>query len=143
MRKQIITLAALITFLVLLNIYWVPVLHQPEPAKADVICQSTPIQYSGGATTLLVTAPKTTSVVNICGLTLVSTGVVNVTMVNGTGATCGTSTVTWSGQYNLIAQSGVARSYYPIISMPTGANVCLTESAGILVQGELDYIIFG
>jgi hypothetical protein len=115
----------------------------PEAARADTVdstpCIPVDIQYAGGSTLLLITAPNATAQVVVCDFNLFGLGVVTASLQNGTGVLCATNPVIWSGLYTATATVPFNVSKEGPTAMPTGANVCLVTTGAVLVQGEIDY----
>ena len=88
----------------------------------------------------------------ICGVNLVTAAANNVNIVEGTGTTCGTSTIgvssggaTAATGWNLGANGGIAQGGGLGTLMQTttsggGANVCLFQSAATQTTGVISYV---
>ena len=114
-----------------------------DPCQGAVT--TTPISISSAATSVIVagTSAKKTY---ICGMMLFSAGTTNVGIVQGSGSTCGTSTLGLIGGAtagtgpNLTAQAGFNASPagYHIAATTVNANdICLINGSAIQVSGYI------
>lgn len=101
---------------------------------------SVPIAMTTAATTQLV-ALTSGQKIYITAWDATAAGTTNFKLVTGTGTNCGTGQSDLTGNYNWIAQAGIAKGsgLGPVIVAPTGQAVCGTNSAGVTVSGSLAY----
>ena len=130
---------ALLTALALL------LMPQPAPAQQNISCSNSAIYNANtnGATQLV--AAITNARVYICGYTLWANGVVNVSLVSGTGTNCGTGTVTLVPAYVFAAASqGITDGAGNFRGLGTaiGQALCINSSAGVAVQAIVYYVQF-
>lgn len=104
---------------------------------------SVPINVATATTTQLVALSGTT-VIYVTSFDVVSAGTGNITFVYGTGAACGTGTVSMTGPYNLAAQGHVMKGsgLGPVLIVPAGNALCVTTSAAIQMSGSVSYTQF-
>lgn len=119
------------------------------------VCDSeVAVNISTITTTLIVTGVAGRHV-RICAINLVTAAANNVAFINGTGATCGTSTAGMNGGttaasgWNLVANGGIAQGMGigEIMSTnnvggATGDSVCIVTSATTQLSGVLKYAIY-
>lgn len=101
---------------------------------------SVPIAMTTATTTQLV-ALTSGQKIYIMAWDATAAGTTNFKLVTGTGTNCGTGQSDLTGNYNWIAQAGIAKGsgLGPVIVVPTGQAVCATNSAGVTVSGSLAY----
>lgn len=97
---------------------------------------------TNGATQLVALAAGKT--IYVCGYTLFSGGVANVSLVYGTGANCVTGQTAMTPAFQLGSQVGVddASSYYRGMATAAGNALCIKTSAGVAVQALVFYTQF-
>ena len=120
----------------------------PGVVTVDDICAATGGANTGGfvdvnvsaAATAQLIAPITGRAIHLCSFHLVASGVVTVSLMEGTGTNCGTGTVTFSGPENLIA-GDVDNSPDDISAFTLGASqaVCINLTAPVQVGGYITY----
>ena len=109
------------------------------------------IQASASAAITMSTA-TTTQFVALSGSTkiyvtsfdVISAGTSNVTFVYGTGSNCATGQTALTGAYPLTAQAGIAKGsgLGPVLVVPAGNALCVTNSAAIQISGSVSYTQF-
>jgi hypothetical protein len=111
----------------------------PQP----VLCNKTAIGSSGAATVQTV-APIAGQVVNICGYeAMAGAAAGSFQLTTGTGATCGTATVTITASYPFGAGVGLVNpSTYVRYSTPQGNGVCVVITGTGPVAWTLFYSQF-
>lgn len=81
----------------------------------------------------------------VCGFNLFSNGTVSVSLVYGTGGTCGTGTGSVTPAFDLGAQTGDI-DHLPVYTglppVPASNDLCIKTSGGIAVQGIVYYTQF-
>lgn len=104
---------------------------------------SVAISTASAATTQLI-ALAASSVIHITSFDFIAGGTTNVTLVYGTGANCGTGTTSLTGAYPLTAQAGIAKGsgVGPVLVVPAGNALCVTNSAAQQVSGSVSYTQF-
>jgi hypothetical protein len=109
------------------------------------------IQASASAAISMNTA-TTTQIIALSGSTkiyvtsydVISAGTANVTFVYGTGSNCGTGQTALTGAYPLTAQAGIAKGsgLGPVLVVPAGNALCVTDSAAVQISGSVAYTQF-
>jgi hypothetical protein len=104
---------------------------------------SVPIVISTATTTLLVTGASGKSIY-VTGVDVIAAGTGNIQFISGTGATCGTGTANVTGNYNLIAQAGLAKGAGngALWVLAQGASLCAVTSAAVGMAGSLSYALY-
>jgi hypothetical protein len=113
----------------------------------------TPINISTATTTLIVTGVGGQHVY-LCSIILMTAAANNVAFINGTGATCGTSTAGMAGGttaasgFNIAANGGfvLGTGEGSVMSTnvsggATGDSVCLVTSAATQLSGVIGYVL--
>lgn len=74
----------------------------------------------------------------------IAAGTTTFKFVRGTGANCGTGTADVTAAYDLTAQTGVAKGggLGPVLVVPAGNALCITNSAAQHVAGSISYTKF-
>lgn len=82
------------------------------------------------------------TVIYVCGYSLVSRGTVNAKFIRGTGTACATGSADKTGAMSLIANSGIAIPNGGGVQFKGNAGdaICINLSAGIEVDGILTYV---
>lgn len=103
---------------------------------------SAPIAITTATTTLLVTGISG-KFTYVTAVDVVAAGTGNIQFIAGTGATCGTSTVNVTGNYNLTAQAGLAKGtgYGALWVLPSGYSLCAVTSAAVGMAGSVAYAL--
>ena len=118
-------------------------LTTPFASQAQQTSKPVPINVSTDVTVELV--PKLdTMATYVTHFNFVAAGTTNVTLVQGTGANCGTGQTSLTGAYNLTAQSGIAAGGgrgAVLIGLP-GRAICIINSAVVQVSGAVSYTQF-
>lgn len=108
------------------------------------------VNISTATTTLLITGVSGRQV-HISAIHLIAGAADNVALIEGTGATCGTSTAGMAGGttaasgYNLSANGGIAYGNglgTVIQTVTTGDSVCAVTSAAVQLSGGIEYSIW-
>lgn len=104
---------------------------------------SGPIAISTATTTLVVTG-VTGKRIYVTHIDAVAGGTGNLQFISGTGSTCGTGSANVSGNYNLIAQTGISFGIGngAIWALPLGASLCAVTSAAVGMSGSISYAIY-
>lgn len=104
---------------------------------------SVAISVSTATTTQLVALSGSTKIY-VTAWDVIAAGTGNIKLVYGTGASCGTGTTDLTGNYNLVAQAGIAKGggLGPIIVVPAGNALCVTTSAAVGMAGSVAYTQF-
>jgi hypothetical protein len=104
---------------------------------------SVAITVSTATTTRLVIGVSGKSIY-VTAVDFIAAGTGNIQFIAGTGATCGTSTVNISGNYQLTAQVGMTKAAGngAIWVVPQGSSLCIVTSAAVAIPGSLSYAIF-
>jgi hypothetical protein len=115
------------------------------------VCDSyQPINVSTATTTSLITGVSGRHI-RICGMQLITAGADNVALIEGTGATCGTSTAGLAGGttaasgYNFAANGGITEGSgigTIMRTATTGDSVCVVTSAAVQLSGGFAYAIY-
>ena len=105
--------------------------------------QSAPIAISSATTTLIVTG-VTGKQILVTAIDILSSATGTVLVISGTGSTCGSSTVSITGTYALIAGSFLQKGdglgvLWPIA---TGSSVCITTTGAGNFNGSITYALF-
>lgn len=104
---------------------------------------STAINISTATTTQLV-ALSSGKKIYVTAWDVIAAGTGNITLVYGTGSTCGTGTTSLTGAYNLVAQAGISKggSLGPVLVVPASNALCATTSAAVQMSGSVAYTQF-
>lgn len=104
---------------------------------------STPIGITAVGTTVAITGVSNQRIY-ITSWDVISSGTGNVQLISGSGATCATSTATLTGNYNLTAQTGLAKGNGngAILVVGPSLNLCIAASASTGLQGSFSYAQF-
>lgn len=104
---------------------------------------SVPINTASATTSQLVPL-ITGKKIYVTAWDIVASGTTSVTLVYGTGANCGTGQQSLTGPYAFIAQAGIAKAtgLGPVLFVPAGNALCITNSAAIQISGSLSYAQF-
>jgi hypothetical protein len=115
--------------------------QSPFPSVAST--NSVAIAISTATTTELI-ALATGKAIAVTSLNVVSAGTGNIQFVYGTGTACATGTTAVTGNYNLVAQTGLAigSGIGPILILPPGKALCATTSAAVGMAGSVSYAKF-
>ena len=125
-----------------------------SPARADGpvrpqnmfgCTQSAQYDNTTSGATRLVTASGSNTRIYVCGFWILANGTVNVSLVYGTGGTCGTGQASVTPALQLTAQVGIVdhQSYYSgLPSVPFSNDLCIKTSAGEAVQAVVYYAQF-
>ena len=99
---------------------------------------------TASATTVQLVALVAGKRIYISAWDVVASGTTSVTLKYGTGTNCGTGTQSLTGAYALIAQAGLAKAsgLGPVLFVPAGNALCITNSAAIQISGSLSYAQF-
>ena len=109
-------------------------LWTPVPA-----CTShAPITLAGAGTTQIVALSGTTQI-RVCHLSLSLTGASNITLVQGTGASCGTGTAGITGAYQNILGLALDFEGKSLVTGTAGNALCVTNSAAVTGGGFITY----
>ncbi len=106
--------------------------------------QSAKYDASTSGATKLVTGVSNKQIY-VCGWNLLASGTVNVSLVYGTGGTCGTGTTAITPAFQFTAQvSDVDHLpvYTGITPVPVNNDLCINASAGVAVQAVVYYTQF-
>jgi hypothetical protein len=127
-------------------------LSLPPPALAAAVspnqmfgCNQSQIYdaSTSGATRLVV--GTATQQIYVCGFNFWSAGTVNVSLVYGTGGTCGTGQTKITPAFQYTAQTGTVDHlpvYTGLLPAPVSNDVCILTSAGTAVQAIVYYTQF-
>lgn len=129
---------ALLLGLLLALALWPPTTQAQTPG---VSCNLSAIyDNSTNGSTLLVTG-RTTQSIYICGYTMYASSTVNLKLVYGTGATCGTGTVSITPAFPFTTQTGVVdpSPVFRGLFVPQPNNLCINASAGNAAQAIVYY----
>lgn len=101
------------------------------------------INVSTATTTQLVALSGSTQIY-VTGLAVIAGGTGNITLVYGTGSSCGTGTTSLSGAIPLIANAGftLGSGLGPVVVVPAGQALCITTSAAVQMSGFVTYTQF-
>jgi hypothetical protein len=112
-----------------------PVMAQSVPCNLKAIYDAS----TSGSTKLIDGASG--SNVYVCGFTFFSGGTVNVKLVYGTGATCGTGSVDLTPAFQFTAQTGIVEPspVFRGLLVPAVQNLCINASSGVAVQAIVYY----
>ena len=110
-----------------------------QPAQ----CGRTAVGSSAAATTLIIT-PGTGQAVHLCGWDVTATAIATWQIVTGTGATCGTNTVTITAAHSISAQNVLSSSGATPgrFSAPAGNNICVIVTGTGPAQWTVYYTQF-
>jgi hypothetical protein len=110
-------------------------------AAAPFSKSSVDINVSSAATTQLV-AGISGEATYVGSLDLFAAGTTSVSLVAGTGSSCGTGTRTLAGPYAFVAQTGIAKGAGNgiILALLQGESLCIVNSAAIQVGGSVSYV---
>ena len=99
---------------------------------------------TASATTVQLVALVAGKKIYISSWDVVASGTTSVTLKYGTGTNCGSGTTSLTGAYALIAQAGIAKAsgLGPVLFVPAGNALCITNSAAIQISGSLSYAQF-
>ena len=105
--------------------------------------KSIAISISTATTTQLIALSGTTKIY-VTALDIIAAGTGNIQFEYGTGTNCGTGTTVLTGNYNLVAQTGVSKGMGlgPVLVVPAGNALCAVTSAAITYSGSLAYTQF-
>lgn len=135
MRKSIF---AAVAGLALAGLAGDALLAQPVGPPNEIWCNRTSFGSGGPGTTPAVTG-VTGRTTNICGFLISATAAATVFILTGTGATCGTGSVSITGNHAIPAGAFInfatGNAWY---STPAGNNVCLTIGG----TGPIQFTIF-
>lgn len=94
------------------------------------------------ATTTQLVALVTAKQIYITSFDFMASGVNNVKLVYGTGASCGTGTTDLTGAYPLIAQAGISKGIGlgAILFVPSGNALCINTSGAGQLSGSVSYV---
>jgi hypothetical protein len=112
-------------------------------AQYGFVCNSSAAVSIAAGTDVVVVSGVAAKFVRICHLDFSSDTSAAVTIRQGTGVTCGTSTVALSGAYQNIL--GIAEDYTPLAPLTTtvaARDVCLHFSTNVTAGGTVIYAIF-
>lgn len=111
-----------------------------DPSKGGATPASVAINVSTATTTQLVALSGTTKIY-VTSYDVIAGGTGNITLVYGTGASCGTGTTSLTGAYNLTAQAGIAKGngVGAVLVVPAGNALCVTTSAAVQMSGSVSY----
>lgn len=104
---------------------------------APQTCTLSAVISTSATTTLLVTGASSKKV-RICNLQLTPASAVDVQLVQGTGATCGTGTSNLSGLLSSVTALDTFNPAAPLIGA-SGNSVCLSLSSGVASGGTVIY----
>ena len=95
------------------------------------------------ATTTQMIALTSSKKIFVTSFNLLASGTTTATWVTGTGTNCGTGQTSLTGAYDLAAQAGLAvgGGLGPVLVVPAGQALCLTNSAAIKVTGSVAYTV--
>lgn len=101
------------------------------------------VNVSTATTTQLVALSGSTQIY-VTGLAVIAGGTGNITLVYGTGSSCGTGTTSLSGAIPLIANAGftLGSGLGPVLVVPAGQALCITTSAAVQMSGFVTYTQF-
>lgn len=101
------------------------------------------VNVSTATTTQLVALSGSTQIY-VTGLAVVAGGTGNITLVYGTGSSCGTGTTSLSGAIPLIANAGftLGSGLGAVLVVPAGQALCITTSAAVQMSGFVTYTQF-
>jgi hypothetical protein len=88
---------------------------------------------------------NSTQRIYVCGYAILAAGSVNVSLVYGTGGTCGTGTQEVTPAFQLVAQTGIVdhQTYYAgLPPIPQSNDLCLNASGAVAVQAIVYYSEF-
>ena len=96
------------------------------------------------ATTTQFVALSGSTKIYVTSFDVISAGASNVTFVYGTGSNCGAGTTSLTGAYPLTAQAGIAKGsgLGPVLVVPAGNALCVTNSASVQISGSISYTQF-
>jgi hypothetical protein len=115
-------------------------------ANEDAVAQgatTVAINVSTATTTQLVALSGTTKIY-VTGLAVIAGGTGNITLVYGTGSSCGTGTTSLSGAIPLVANAGftLGSGLGAVLMVPAGQALCITTSAAVQMSGFVTYAQF-
>lgn len=104
---------------------------------------SVPISISTATTTQLIALVAGKNIF-VTSWNVISGGTGTITLVYGTGTSCGTGTTSLTGAYPLIAQAGivVGNGLGNVLIVPPGNALCATTSAAVQMSGSVAYAQF-
>lgn len=114
------------------------------PSQMVGCVQSAKYDASTNGATKLVTG-NSTQRIYVCGWNVVAAGTVNVSLVYGTGGTCGTGQTAITPAYQWTAQTGMVDHppfWSGLTPVPASNDLCLLTSAGVAVQAVVYYAQF-
>lgn len=121
-------------------------------AAAGANGNATPIIMTGGSVPISISTATTTQLIAlstgksiyITAWDVIAAGAGNITLVYGTGSSCGTGTTALTGAYNLAAQFGIAKGdgMGPVLIVPASNALCAVTSAGTQMSGSVSYSQF-
>jgi hypothetical protein len=114
-----------------------------SPFPTVVSTRSAAIAISTATTTELVPLVAGQAIA-VTSFNVVAGGTGNFQLVYGTGTACATGATAVTGNYNLIAQAGLAigSGVAPILILPPGKALCATTSAAVDMSGSISYAQF-
>lgn len=117
---------------VMLFLYDVPGLTPVVPIRSEATVDIN----TSAASTILVVTHSGSNVIRF-SYHVMAGGTTNWSFVYGTGSNCATGTTTIDGPYALVAQTGMTGIDMVI---PSGNDLCFTNSAAVQVGGALSYM---
>lgn len=104
---------------------------------------SVAVTISTATTTRLITGVSNKSIY-LTSISIIADGTGTIQFIAGTGATCGTGTVTLSGAFSLTAQVGftVGTGYGTVLVVPQNLSLCAVTNAAVGMPGVIAYAIF-
>lgn len=119
-------------------------LYELAAALADT---SIPIQIITATTTQLVAVPTGTGPggaargIYVTALDFVANGTANIQLVYGTGVNCATGQQNVTGNYHLVAQTGLTKGtgLGPVLVVPPGNALCAVTNTANEIDGSLAY----
>jgi hypothetical protein len=114
-----------------------------SPFPTVVSQKSAAIAISTATTTELI-ALKASQAIAVTSFNVIAAGTGNIQLVYGTGTACATGQAAVTGNYNLIAQAGLAigDGVAPILILPPGNALCAITSQAVGMAGSVSYAQF-
>lgn len=115
-----------------------------SPSQMFGCNQSAQYDASTSGATKLVTGTSTARIY-VCGFNFLANGTVNVSLVYGTGGTCGSGQGSVTPAFRFTAQTGDV-DHLPVYTglppVPASNDLCILTSAGVAVQAIVYYTQF-
>lgn len=143
MKKMLLAAISALGLLAILNAQ--PAMAQGVSPNQMFGCnQSAIYDASTAGATKLVTGVSNKRIY-VCGWNILSGGTVNVSLIYGTGGTCGSGTTSITPAFQLTAQISEVDHlpvYTGIAAVPASNDLCINASGGVAVQAIVYYTLF-